>query len=62
MERRQLIDWLRRETAMTMGRRYRVDYEVLDTESLRELVRLLRDMESAKEAAVNQVRRTPWRL
>jgi hypothetical protein len=44
-----------------MGRRYRVDYEVLDTESLRELVRLLRDMESAKEAAVNQVRRTPWR-
>lgn len=59
-DKRRLIEWLRAETARATGRRYQVDFEILDVQSLRELVRLVRDLEHEKQAAVNQARRMPW--
>jgi len=43
------------------GRRYLIDLEALDFESLRELQRLLRDLDHENQAAVNRVRMMPWR-
>lgn len=60
-EKRRLVEWLRAELARTTGRRYRIDVDALDVESLRELQRLLRDLDHEKRAAVNRVRLTPWR-
>lgn len=54
-ERRRLVEWLRAELARATGRRYRIDLE-----SLRELQRLLRDLDHEKQAAVNRARLTPW--
>jgi hypothetical protein len=42
-------------------RRYRIKYDALDPESLREFKRMLRDLEYEKMAAVNNARRQPWR-
>ena len=42
-------------------RRYPIDFDALDVQSLRELVRLIRDLEHEKQAAVNQARMMPWR-
>ena len=46
---------------MTTGRLYQIDLDALDVQSLRELVRLVRDLEHEKQAAVNRVRMMPWR-
>ena len=43
------------------GRRYQIDFDALDFQSLRELVRLIRDLDHEKQAAVNRVRMMPWR-
>jgi hypothetical protein len=61
---RRLVEWLRAgaELARATGRRYRIDLDALDLESLRELQRLLRDLHHEKQAAVNRargVRRSP---
>jgi len=61
LEKRQLIDRLCRDVARITGRRYAVDYEALNAESLRELVRLVQDLEHDRKAAVNQARMMPWR-
>ena len=60
-DKRRLIEWLRAETARATGRRYQVDFEVLDVQSLREFVRLVRDLGDEKQAAVNRARMMPWR-
>jgi hypothetical protein len=60
-EKRRLVEWLRAELARATGRRYRIDLGALDAESLRELQRILRDLEHEKQAAVNRARLTPWR-
>ena len=60
-DKRRLIEWLRAETARATGRRYQIDLDALDVQSLRELVRLVRDLEHEKHAAVNRARMTPWR-
>lgn len=60
-EKRRLVEWLRSELARATGRRYRIDLDALDVESLRELQRLLRDLDHDKHAAVNRARLTPWR-
>ena len=49
-ETRRLVEWLR----------YRIDLDALDVESLRELQRLLRDLDHEKQAAVNRARMMPW--
>lgn len=38
----------------------RIDLDALDVESLRELQRLLRDLDHEKQPAVNRARLTPW--
>ena len=43
------------------GRRYQIDLEALDMASLRELQRLLRDLEDDRRRAVQQARIFPWK-
>ena len=38
-----------------------IDFDALDVQSLREFVRLIRDLEREKQAAVNRARMMPWR-
>ena len=61
-DKRRLVDGLRAEIQRATGRRYRIDLEALDQDSLRELRRLLRDLEDERRRAVQQARMTPWRL
>ena len=60
-DKRRLIEWLRAETARATGHRYQIDFDALDVQSLRELVRLIRDLDHEKQAAVNRARMRPWR-
>lgn len=60
-QRRRLVEWLVAEISRSTGRRYRIQFEALDDESLRELQRLLRDLEHEKQMAVQQARLQPWR-
>ena len=57
----QLIRWLRAEIARATGKRYQVQLELLDTTSLRDLQRLLRDLDHEKQMAVRNARLFPWR-
>lgn len=57
----QLIRWLRAEMARATGKRYQVKLELLDSTSLRDLQRLLRDLEYEKQMAVQNSRLLPWR-
>ncbi|MFH1474938.1 MAG: hypothetical protein ABIG85_03675 [Chloroflexota bacterium] len=62
-DKRRLADWLRAEMARAAGgRRYLIDLDALDLDSLRELQRLLRDLDAERRAAVQRARLTPWRL
>ena len=60
-QRRRLVEWLVAEITRTTGRRYSIKLEALDDESLRELQRLLRDLDHEKQTAVQQARPQPWR-
>lgn len=60
-EHRQLIEWLRAEIMRSTGRTYRLALEQLDGTSLRELQRLLRDLDYERQAAVRAARLFPWR-
>ena len=60
-QRRRLVEWVIAEVTRTAGRRYAIKLEALDDESLRELQRLLRDLDHEKQAAVQQARLQPWR-
>ena len=60
-DKRRLLEWLRAETARANGRRYQIDFDALDVQSLRDLVRLIRDLDHEKQAAVNRARMMPWR-
>ena len=59
-ERHRLIRQLQAEIAR-VGRNYRIDLEALDLPSLRDLQRLLRDLEDDRRRAVQQARLFPWR-
>ena len=48
--------------ATTIGRRYRIDLEALDFQSLRELQRLVRDLVEEKEHTARKARLQPWRF
>jgi hypothetical protein len=62
-EKQQLIQWLRAEMARAAGRSYpRLDLDALDKDSLRELQRLLRDLDAERRMAVQRARMTPWRM
>jgi len=60
-EKRRLVDWLRAEMNQQAGRRYLIDLESLDLKSLRELQRLLRDLEDEARRTAQQARMFPWR-
>lgn len=61
-EKRQLIQWLRAEIHRQAGRRYeKIDLEAMEVEGLRDLQRLLRDLDAEKRMAVQRARMTPWR-
>ena len=60
-DKRRLVEWLRAEMARATGRSYRVDLDALDVESLRELQRLLRDLDAERRMAVQRARMMPWR-
>lgn len=56
-----LIRWLEAEMARATGRSYRIDLGALDVGSLRELQRLLRDVQADRNAAVQRARVEGWR-
>lgn len=58
--RKRLVEMVGREIARATGRRYQIDLAALDERSLRELQRLLRDLEAERQAAVRRARRFPW--
>ncbi|MCK9521441.1 MAG: hypothetical protein M0R76_00145 [Proteobacteria bacterium] len=61
-DKRRLVEWLRAEIQRQTGRRYdRLDLDSLDTVSLRELQRLLRDLDAEQRMAVQRARICPWR-
>ena len=60
-EKRRLVDWLRAEMTRQAGRRYLIDLESLDIKSLRELQRLLRDLDAEQRMAAQRARMFPWR-
>lgn len=57
--RKSLADYL--NAAGEHEGRYQVDFDALDVRSLRELVRLIRDLAHEKQAAVNRARMMPRR-
>lgn len=57
----QLIRWLESELQRRTGRRYQIDFDALDAHSLREMQRLIRDMEHEQRLAANRARLQPWR-
>jgi len=60
-DNRQLLAAINSEIATATGRRYAIKLDTLDTQSLRELLRMLRDLEHEKTAATNRARRMPYR-
>jgi len=61
-DKRRLVEWLRAEIQRQTGRRYdRLDLDALDPVSLRELQRLLRDLDAEQRMAVQRARICPWR-
>ena len=61
-DKRCLIQWLRAEMARASGRAYpRLDLDALDLDNLRELQRLLRDLDAERRRAVQQARIFPWK-
>ena len=58
--RRRLIDVVRGEISRATGRRYQIDLDALDEKSLQELLRLLRDLDGERRAAVQRARIFPW--
>jgi hypothetical protein len=60
-DKRQLVNIVGREARRLTGREYQIDWPLLDLDSLREVQRLLRDLEFEKTAAVTRAKRMPWR-
>ena len=61
IEHRQLADAVRIEIARALGSPYQITLDALDNKSLRELLRLLRDLEAEKQAAVWRAGMMPWK-
>jgi hypothetical protein len=55
------IRWIEAEISRMSGRQYRIKFDQLDAESLREMQRLLRDLDLEKHMAVRRMQMTPWR-
>jgi hypothetical protein len=57
----QLIRHIMAEVGRHTGRRYRIDWALLDEQSLHELVRLLSDLDAENHNAVRRAQLMPWR-
>ncbi|MCK5945193.1 MAG: hypothetical protein KAI24_24605, partial [Planctomycetes bacterium] len=53
---RRLVDQIRADVARATGRRYQIDWEALGVDGLREMLRLLRDLDYEKRASENHAR------
>ena len=63
-EKGQILAHVRGHLARVTGRRYQdldVALEAMSLEALRDLQRLLRDLEAEQRMAVHRARLTPWR-
>ena len=60
-EHRQLADAVRIAIARSLGSPYQITLDALDTKSLRELLRLLRDLEAERQAAARRAGMGLWR-
>ena len=58
---RRLVERINAEIARATGRRYQIELEKLGVLGLRELLRLLGDLEHEKRASENRARSQPWR-
>jgi hypothetical protein len=56
----RVIAQIRGEIGRQTGRQYQIDLDALDIDSLRELLRLLRDLDNEKTAAVKRAQSNPW--
>ena len=62
LEKQRLVRWLRAEMSRQAGRTYdRIELEAMSVEGLRDLQRLLRDLDAEKRMAVQRAQLTPWR-
>jgi len=59
-QRQRLARAVEGDIARATGRRYQIDLAALDERSLRELQRLLRDLDAEQRAAVQRARLFPW--
>jgi hypothetical protein len=57
----RLIQQILGAIARSSGRRYAIDLDALDEPSLRELIRLLRDLDQEQMIKVRRARTSPWR-
>jgi hypothetical protein len=62
MEKSQLIAWLRGELRRLTGHDYRIDFGVLDVGSLKELQRVVRDLDGEIDCLRRRVNPWPQRL
>jgi len=56
-----LIHRIVAEIARATGRRYKIQFDLLDAESQHEMLRLLNDLEYEKRIAARKAQLTPWR-
>jgi hypothetical protein len=61
IEHRQLADAVRIAIARALGSPYQITLDALGVPSLRELLRLLRNLEAEKLAAARRAGMMPWR-
>lgn len=57
----QLVRSVKAEMMRATSRDYRINLEALDPESLREMLRFLRDIEHEKRMAARKAQLQPWR-
>ena len=58
---RQVARWIDGTIGRETGRRYQLGLEGMSLRALRDLQRLLRDLEYGKQAATRKAARVPWR-
>jgi hypothetical protein len=61
VEKAQLVRAVLLAVNSQSGRRYKIDWAALDVPSLREVQRLMRDLQDEKLLAVGRAQMMPWR-
>ena len=58
---RQVARWIEGTIGRETGKRYQLELETMSLRALRDLQRLLRDLEHGKQAAARKAAMEPWR-